>query len=31
VAHGLAAAAAPTRAGLGASDLLGLLPATLER
>jgi NAD(P)H-hydrate repair Nnr-like enzyme with NAD(P)H-hydrate dehydratase domain len=31
VAHGLAAAAAPTRAGLVASDLLGLLPATLGR
>ena len=31
VAHGLAGAAAPTQAGLVASDLLHLLPATLER
>ena len=31
VAHGLAGAAAPTQAGLVASDLLRLLPATLER
>jgi NAD(P)H-hydrate epimerase len=31
VAHGLAAAAAPTQAGLVASDLLDLLPAALER
>jgi ADP-dependent NAD(P)H-hydrate dehydratase / NAD(P)H-hydrate epimerase len=31
VAHGLAGAAAPTQAGLVASDLLSLLPSTLER
>jgi ADP-dependent NAD(P)H-hydrate dehydratase / NAD(P)H-hydrate epimerase len=31
VAHGLAAAAAPSQAGLVASDLLDLLPAALER
>jgi NAD(P)H-hydrate epimerase len=31
VAHGLAATAAPTQAGLVASDLLHLLPPTLER
>ena len=31
VAHGLAGAAAPTQAGLVASDLLDLLPAALER
>jgi hydroxyethylthiazole kinase-like uncharacterized protein yjeF len=31
VAHGLAAASAPNQAGFVASDLLGLLPATLER
>jgi ADP-dependent NAD(P)H-hydrate dehydratase / NAD(P)H-hydrate epimerase len=31
VAHGLAGAAAPTQAGLVASDLLNLLPSTLER
>jgi ADP-dependent NAD(P)H-hydrate dehydratase / NAD(P)H-hydrate epimerase len=31
VAHGLAAAAAPTQVGLVASDLLHLLPAVLER
>ena len=31
VAHGLAASAAPSQAGLVASDLLALLPAALER
>jgi NAD(P)H-hydrate epimerase len=31
VAHGRAAQLAPHRAGLVASDLLGLLPAALER
>ena len=31
VAHGLAAAAAPSQAGLVASDLLALLPAALDR
>jgi NAD(P)H-hydrate epimerase len=31
VAHGLAAAAAPNQSGFVASDLLGLLPAALER
>ena len=31
LAHGLAGAAAPTQAGLVASDLLRLLPAVLER
>jgi NAD(P)H-hydrate epimerase len=31
VAHGLAARSAPNQAGLVASDLLGLLPAALDR